>query len=205
MKKNIMVVDLDRCIGCKACQVACKMENGVALGSSRIKVLAIGPTGTYPDLEMYFLPVMCQHCEEPPCVKVCPTGASYIRNEDGLVLVEKEKCIGCKSCLRACPYEANLFNNEMRVSDKCTLCEHLQAEGELPACVKICAGSALIFGDINDPESKVSLAIEAAGPENVHSLREFGNKPAVRYILRKAKWFDVLPQECEELKGRRRS
>lgn len=204
MKKNIMVVDLDRCIGCKACQVACKMENGVALGSSRIKVPAIGPTGIYPDLEMYFLPSMCQQCEEPPCVKVCPTGASYIRSEDGLVLVEKEKCIGCKSCLRACPYEVNFFNNEMRIADKCTLCVHLTDQGELPACVKICAGSALLFGDINDPESKVSLAVKAAGSENVHTLRDFGNKPAVLYILRKAKWIDVLPQECEEQKGRRR-
>lgn len=204
MKKNIMVVDLDRCIGCKACQVACKMENGVALGASRNQVLAIGPTGVFPDLEMYFLPMMCQQCEEPVCVQVCPTGASYKRSEDGLVLIEKEKCIGCKSCMNACPYEANIFNNELRVTDKCTLCEHLQKIGEEPACVKICAGSALIFGDINDPESKVSKAIKAAGEENVYSLRNFDNDPSTKYILRNAKWVDILPQECAEVKGRRR-
>ncbi|MBV7272601.1 4Fe-4S dicluster domain-containing protein [Clostridium sp. PL3] len=197
MVQNIMVVDLDRCIGCKGCQVACKMENGVALGSSRNKVLTIGPTGTYPELEMYFLPVMCQQCADPACVKVCPTGACYKRSDDGVIVIDKEQCIGCKSCMRACPYEINNFNNEMRVADKCTQCVHLREIGEKPACVKNCSGRSLIFGDINDPESDVSIALKEAGSENVYTLRNSGNNPSVRYILRNAKWVDVIPQECQ--------
>ena len=204
MKQNTMVIDLDRCIGCMGCQVACKMENEVALGSSRIRVLPMGPTGIYPDLEMYFMPVMCQQCEDPACIRVCPTGASYKRNEDGDVLIDQEICIGCLSCKKACPYELNNFNNEMRVMDKCTLCSHLQEEGEQPACVRNCAGRAMMFGDINDPDSDVARAIRKAGPDNVHTLRDTGNRPTVRYILRHARWLDVLPQDCQEQKGRRR-
>lgn len=204
MKQNIMVVDLDRCIGCMGCQVACKQENDVALGTNRNRVLAIGPTGKYPDLQMYFLPAMCQQCENPPCVEVCPTGACYKRNEDGIIVVETENCIGCKSCLRACPYEVNNFNSELRVADKCNLCLHLQEVGEKPACVKNCSGRALIFGDINDPESDVSKALKEAGNENIYSLKNFGNDPAVKYILRNADWIDIMPQECKEVKRGKR-
>lgn len=194
MKKNIFVIDLDRCIGCMGCRVACKQENNVALGTARISVSQIGPTGVYPEVEMYFLPVMCQQCEQPSCVKVCPTGASYQR-EDGLVLVEENLCIGCKSCLRACPYELNFLNRELRVSDKCTQCAHLQENNGAPACVKNCAGKAMFYGDVNDPGSEVSRILADAGADHVYQLRETGNKPSVRYILRHAKWVDVLPQE----------
>lgn len=204
MIQNIFVVDLDRCIGCKGCQVACKMEHGVALGYSRNKVFTIGPTGTYPDLEMYFLPVMCQQCAEPSCVNVCPTGACYINADNGTILIDKEKCIGCKSCLRACHYEINTFNNEMRVADKCDQCIHLQEIGEKPACVKNCTGKALIFGDINNPNSDVSVALREAGSDNIYTLRNSGNNPTVKYILRNAKWIDVIPQECTEQSWRKK-
>lgn len=200
--QNCFVVDLDRCIGCKGCQVACKMENEVALGTNRTTVKAVGPVGTYPDLQMYFLPSMCQQCANPTCVNVCPTGACYKNSEDGVILIDQDKCIGCQSCKSACPYQVNNFNKELRVMDKCTLCSQLREAGEKPACVKNCPGRALMFGDINDPESEISIKLKEAGNENVYSLRDFGNGPSVRYILRNAKWQDVLPQECEELKGR---
>ena len=111
MSRNCLVVDLDKCIGCHACEVACKNENGIALGEYWNRVLQIGPHGTFPDLEQYWLPVQCQQCEDAPCVHVCPTGASY-RDADGKVLVDKEKCIGCKYCMMACPYGVRSWNTK---------------------------------------------------------------------------------------------
>lgn len=204
MKKNVLVIDLDRCIGCMGCEVACKLENNVALGRSRIRVLTIGPTGTYPDLQMYFLPVMCQQCEDPACVSVCPTGASYRRVDDGEVLIDQDSCIGCLSCHKGCPYELNNFNNEMRVMDKCTLCSHLEGTGELPACVRNCAGRAIIYGDINDPDSEIAKVLAAASPQHVFSLSDLGTHPAVRYILRHDVWQDILPQDFKDQNRRRR-
>jgi Fe-S-cluster-containing dehydrogenase component len=160
------------------------MENGVPLGVYYNKVLSIGPIGKYPDIHQYFLPTVCQNCKDAPCVMVCPTGASY-KTEDGQVLVNKEKCIGCKMCMAACPYGARSYNAEAKVVEKCTLCRHLQEVGEKPACVKICCAKARFFGDIDDPKSDVSKAVAAAGAENVHSMPDAGNHPTVRYILHK--------------------
>lgn len=204
MAKESFVVDLDRCIGCKGCHVACKMENEVALGSDRTTVHCMGPVGTYPDLQMYFLPTMCQQCEDPDCAKKCPTGACYKDVEDGVIKIDKERCIGCKSCVTACPYDAMTFNKEMNMADKCDTCIHLRKIGDKPACVKNCAGRALIFGDINNPESEAAKALEKAGDENIYSLKEVGdNGPGVKYILRNAKWQDVLPQEAESLREKK--
>ena len=105
MTQKTMVIDLDRCIGCFACEVACKQENNVALGVYYNKVLSIGPMGKFPDIKQYFLPSICQCCKDAPCVKVCPTGATY-RTDDGQILVNKEKCIGCKMCEKACQFDA---------------------------------------------------------------------------------------------------
>lgn len=196
MTQKTLVIDLDRCIGCYACEIACKLENGVPLGVYFNKVLTIGPNGTFPDLEMYFLPTVCQQCRDAPCVTVCPTGASY-KNEDGVVLVNKEACIGCRYCMMACPYGARSYNEETKVVEKCTLCEHLQAVGEPPACVKVCCAKARFFGDIDDPGSDVSKVLKEAGNDNVHAMPDVGNHPSVRYILHRktATWQSAQPDE----------
>ncbi len=154
MTRNIISIDLDSCIGCHSCAVVCKQENDVGLGTYYNKVLTVGPFGTYPDLEMYYLPVACQHCDNPECVSVCPTGASY-RREDGVVLVDHSKCIGCQYCVMACPYGVRAYDEgrDKGVIEKCTMCAHLIDKGEKPACVKHCPGQARLFGDLDDPES----------------------------------------------------
>ena len=172
MATNAIVTDLNRCVGCQACSAACKTINGVMPGDFWIKTLRIGPTpkeggsGQFPDVEtyfwnkvlrigpslkpgatsahdveMYYLPVQCQHCENPECVKVCPTQASHV-TEDGTVQIDKSKCIGCQFCAMACPYGVRYLNQTERVVEKCTLCNHLTAAGEKPACVKNCAAAS---------------------------------------------------------------
>ena len=184
MAQKTLVIDLDRCTGCGACETACKMENNVALGVYYNKLHEIGPVGTFPNLKGYWLPHVCQQCRDAPCVAVCPTHATY-QTKDGQVLIDKKKCIGCKLCMKACPYGARSFNAELKAVEKCTLCHHLQEVGEKPACVKACCAHARFFGDIDDPNSDVSKAIAAAGKENVHSMPDHGNHPSVRYILHK--------------------
>lgn len=198
MKQLAFVIELDRCIGCKACQVSCKMENNTTLGSDRTKVRTVGPIGIHPNLEMYFLPTACQQCEKPVCVEVCPSGAIYKRREDGVVAIDPKKCIGCHICNEECPYHANTFSEMRRVMDKCNLCAESRAEGEQPACIRNCSGRALHYGDINDPNSEVSKLLKEAGEENVYSLKDFGNKPSTRYILKTATWQDVLPLALDE-------
>lgn len=195
MAQKTLVIDLDRCIGCHACEVACKVENNVPMGVYYNRVMTVGPVGKYPDIYQYFLPTVCQNCKDAPCVTVCPTGASY-KTEDGQVLIDKEKCIGCKVCIAACPYGARSFNPLTKVVEKCTLCRHLTEVGDKPACVKACCSGARFFGDIDDPESDVAKAVAAAGPENVHSMPDSGNKPTVRYILHKKNgtWNDRPPK-----------
>ena len=144
MANYAIVTDLNRCVGCLACMVSCKVVNNVPIGSYWNKVLRIGPflkegaTATN-DVDMYYLPVQCQHCEDPECVKVCPTGASQ-KMPDGTVQVDKSKCIGCQFCAMSCPYNVRYLNEEERVVEKCTLCEQITAQGGLPQCVIQCGG-----------------------------------------------------------------
>ncbi len=190
MAQNTLVIDLDRCIGCFACEIACKNENNIPLGVYYNKVLTMGPVGEFPKIKMHFLPSVCQNCREAPCVKVCPTGASYYTDTGHQVLVNKEKCIGCRMCMAACPYGARSYNAEAKVVEKCTLCRHLQEVGSKPACVKVCCARARFFGDIDDPESDVAKKVAEAGEENVHSMPDRGNHPSVRYIMhpKTGKW-----------------
>lgn len=158
MARNCIVVNLDRCTGCFGCEVACKMENGVALGERWSKVFTVGPVGEYPDMTRYALPTMCQQCENAPCVSVCPTGASY-RDGNNVVLVDKEKCIGCKYCMAACPYQARIVQESTGVVEKCRFCWENGEPGNPPACVGTCISGARVFGDLDDPESDISQAI----------------------------------------------
>ncbi len=184
MTRKTLVIDLDSCVGCHSCAVVCKQENNVGLGTFYNKVLTIGPTGTFPNLEMYYLPVGCQHCEKPQCVTVCPTGASFKR-EDGIVLVDHSKCIGCRYCIMACPYGVRTYDESKGVIEKCTLCAHLVDAGRKPACVFHCPGQARFFGDLDDPSSDVAQLV--ANKKN-HHLVDVGNKPGVVYVMDRYQW-----------------
>lgn len=180
--KKTMVIDLDRCIGCYSCEIACKMENSIDLGVYYNKILTIGPVGEFPNLEMYFLPSMCQHCRNAPCVEICPTGSSHM-GDDGLVLVDPYTCVGCRACIPACPYNARSFNENKDLAEKCTLCSHLTDPAEQPACVKACCAKARFVGDLDDSNSIVSQKLQGVDQENIHAMPDTGNNPTVRYIL----------------------
>jgi Fe-S-cluster-containing dehydrogenase component len=182
----ILVIDLDACLGCHACATVCKQENNIGIGSLWNKVLEIGPTGKFPDLEMYYLPVLCQQCDNPTCVAVCPTGASYKR-ADGVILVNHSRCIGCQYCVMACPYGVRSFNHESGMIEKCTLCADRANTQDNPICVKACPAQCRFYGDMDDPTSEVSRAVREAG-ENVHYLMDVGNHPSAIYILHNQTW-----------------
>jgi tetrathionate reductase subunit B len=174
-----MVIDTRRCIGCHACTVACKSENDVPLGYSRNWVEYV-EKGEFPNVDRSFLPRLCNHCSEPACVDVCPTGATYKREEDGIVVVDDDICIGCKYCIHACPYDARYLNPITGTVDKCDFCLHRVSQGLEPSCVNTCQGHARIFGDINDPGSEVSTLLA----ENSYTvlLKAMGTHPNVFYI-----------------------
>jgi len=173
-----MVIDLRKCVGCYACQAACKMENGVPYEHFRTWVEII-ERGVYPNVRRAFIPKLCNQCDNPSCVSVCPVGATYKR-EDGVVVVDYSKCIGCGYCIQACPYGARYKNPYLGTVDKCDFCSHRLEQGLLPACVVNCMGRARIFGDLNDPESPVSKVLQS---KHVSVLKpETGNKPMVFYI-----------------------
>lgn len=182
MSRYALVIDVDHCTGCKGCEIACKNENNIPLGERWNRLLLCGPYGKYPDLSQYYLPTHCQQCGNAPCVEVCPTEASYRDPETNIVLVNKEKCIGCKYCIMACPYGVRAWNPKEHVVEKCTLCQHLTSAGELPQCVKVCSVQCRYYGDLDDPNSDASKVL-AAKSEHVHRLKDFGNSPASAYIL----------------------
>lgn len=183
MARNCIVVNIDRCTGCYACQVACKMQNEVALGLAWNKVKIVGPVGEYPNMVSYPLPTMCQECENAPCLEVCPTGATYRDEETGVILIDSEQCIGCQACMQACPYGQRCYNEQAGVVEKCNLCHDLTAKGELPACVKSCSAGARFYGDLDDPESDVSKELAKYSEDQIHTLPDTGNAPLTKYII----------------------
>lgn len=179
-KHYVMAIMVAKCIGCQACTVACKFQNNVPEEQYRTKTPAVGPTGKYPKVSMYFEKEACQMCQNAPCVSVCPTKASHY-NTEGMVVVDIDKCVGCKYCMTACPYDARFLNKETGAADKCTFCyEERVSQGEKPACVATCVGGALVFGDENDPNSEVAKLLA----EHKAEVRkpEFGTHPSVYYI-----------------------
>ena len=178
-KRYAMVIDTRRCVGCQACSVACKTENDVPLGETRNWVEYI-EKGEFPNVRRSFLPRLCNHCEDPQCVSVCPTGATYKRKEDGIVVVDSDVCIGCKYCIQACPYGMRFINPKTGTADKCDFCLHRVEKGLVPSCVNTCQGRARIFGDLNDPESEVSQLIATNATTVLRP--EMGTGPMVFYI-----------------------
>jgi len=214
-KKLGLVIDLDTCVGCHACAVGCKQWNSGGIAGpltdeqpygkdptgvwfNRVHSYELAPSDTcggasnassaanaQPAQTLHF-PRSCLHCETPACVTVCPTGASYKRAEDGIVLVDEDKCIGCKLCSWACPYGAREYSEVEGVMKKCTLCvdriynENLPEAEREPACVQVCPTRARHFGDLGDPESKVSKLVAERG--GVALMPELGYAPVNRYL-----------------------
>ncbi len=177
-KRYAMVIDARKCVGCMSCMATCKMENAVPFESFRAWV-DMEERGAFPNVRRAFLPRQCNHCENAPCISACPTGASY-RSDEGVVLVDGNKCIGCGYCAIACPYSARFMNSQKRIADKCNYCAERSNPDEDPACVRSCMGKARMFGDLNDPDSPVHAACTL---EPVQVLNpEFGTKPQVFYI-----------------------
>lgn len=193
--RNCLVINLDRCTGCDSCVAACKFENELGLGVYWNRVVPVGPTGTHPELEMYWIPGQCQQCENAACVSVCPTGASLRDASTNVVLIDKSRCIGCQYCIYACPYGVRSYNEQEHVVEKCTLCSHLTANGEGdPACVICCATGCRFYGDLDDPESDVAKELGKYSDDCIHALTDAaGTHPASRYILspKIAKWKEL--------------
>lgn len=177
MARYAMVIDTKRCVGCADCVVACQTENNVPEGFCRDWIVQ-DVRGEFPNLQMEIRSERCNHCENPPCVRSCPTGASYV-DVGGIVLVHHEECTGCKACIASCPYDARFVHPEGYV-DKCTFCIHRVKEGRDPACVEVCPTHCMHFGDLDDPDSEVSKLLKSRPHHAL--LPEAGTKPKVFYL-----------------------
>ena len=177
MPSYAMSIDLTTCVACDACVLACKMENKVPDGYARDwteEILTEDRNG----LNLELFSNRCQHCEDAPCVSVCPTQASYIK--DGIVMVNKDLCVGCRQCISGCPYGARYLHPGSYV-DKCTFCEHRTGTDRKPACVEVCPTSSLVFGDLNDPNSEISTLLKTR--KHKVQREEKKTKPKYYYLL----------------------
>lgn len=217
-RKMGLVIDLDICVGCHACAVACKEWNTGGYGAPLADSDAYGaePSGTWLNrihtfevqpaegpAQVVHFPKSCLHCEDAPCVTVCPTGASYKRAEDGIVLVNEDTCMGCGLCAWACPYGARELDQVAGVMKKCTLCidriynENIPEADRQPACVRACPTGARHFGDIGDPQSDVSQLVSERGGMDL--MPEQGTKPVNKYLPPRGRDATAPPVNLAEL------
>ena len=199
MSRYGMAIDLSRCNGCNACVVACKVEHNAPPGILPTKILE-KEVGRYPDANRMFIPVLCNHCDNPPCVPVCPTKATYSR-ADGIVLIDWDRCIGCGACIQACPYDQRFYVKDNRtvhpdgeircvnpasfpiptgVPVKCDFCFHRVDKGRQPACVETCPTRARIFGKLDEGEKPLNALISRNNARSL--LEEMGTLPHVFYF-----------------------
>ena len=181
-KRYAMLIDLRKCIGCQACTVSCSMENKTPLNQFRTTVRQYevsDEAGT--TVNNVLLPRLCNHCDNAPCIPVCPVQATYQR-KDGIVVVDADACVACGYCVQACPYDARFINHDTNTADKCTFCAHRLEVGLLPACVESCVGGARIIGDIKDPDSVISKMLSEHADDIKVLKPEAGTVPHVFYL-----------------------
>jgi Fe-S-cluster-containing dehydrogenase component len=191
MTQLAIIADLDRCIGCHSCVVACKQERQVPLGLSFIRVAQVGPEGEFPDLNMYYVPVICQQCRRPSCAASCPEDAIR-RAENGVVTVISEQCTGCGECVAGCPYGAIVLDSGQNLARKCDLCPQLLSTDHLPACVAACPAKALAVVDMDRDSSAVTgQRPQQHGRTSFSLTPSLGTDPAARFILARQEWRDM--------------
>jgi Fe-S-cluster-containing dehydrogenase component len=198
-----MGIEIDKCIGCNRCVEACKAENDVpeepyyfrtwverysilANGETEVECISLHPGRPQGDppaekrdvMRSFFVPKLCNHCAHPPCVQVCPVGATFA-TRDGVVLVDQERCLGCRYCIQACPYGARFLNPRTKTADKCTFCYHRVVKGLQPACVEVCPTQARVFGDLR---SRASRLVRLQRMSTINVLKpDLNTEPKVFY------------------------
>lgn len=178
MARYGMTIDTRLCVGCMDCVAACKTENALPEGSDR-DWIAYESVGTFPTLHMEIRSERCNHCDNPPCVTCCPTGASHVDPLGQVVIVTSGACIGCKACLGACPYDARYVHPD-GYADKCTFCAHRVRDGLDPACVAVCPTRCFVFGDLDDPRSRISVTLWSRRAHTL--LPAAGTQPRIFYL-----------------------